>query len=358
MTKRAVLWGALCAMSVFGVSVEASAQQRVNIIERGVKDYHVVEKGDTLYDLSARYVGDVYDWPLLWSYNPHITNPHWIYPGDIVYLRPAPEEIVRPEDQGPKKITSRKMLPAEYHMSVGGFIEKKELPYVGRIVASPKQANMLGELDKVWVGFGDKAYTESEAESLSDSEKVSFKGVDDLKVGSRFAIVKKVSEIKDEEDEVLGHKYIVLGSLRVTEVKNKPYLHEAEITQSWREIERGALLVPYERQIKRVTPFKADRNLVAKIVDTVDPIQALGEFHYVFVNKGAKDGVRTGFRFFVYQRDEGLTPAYRELPKEIPFQRVGQVMIIDVRENYSTGLVVDSLKEMRVGDRLEMYEGT
>ncbi len=356
MTKKAVLWCVLCAASVLMTASEASAQQRVNIIERGVKDYHVVTKGDTLYDLSARYIGDVYDWPMLWSYNPHITNPHWIYPGDIVYLRPAPDEVVR--EEAPKKLATRRMLPAEYHLSVGGFIEKKEIPYVGRIVASPKQANMLGELDKVWVGFGDKAYTEAESEKLSDSERVSFKGVDDLKVGSRFAIVKKVAVMEDDGDEVLGHKYQVLGSLKVTEVKNKPYLHEAEITQSWREIERGALLVPYERQIKRVTPFKADRNMVAKIVDTVEPIQALGEFHYVYVNKVAKDGVRTGFRFFVYQRDEGLTPLSKQVAKEIPYQRVGQVMIIDVRENYSTGLVVDSLKEMRVGDRLEMYEGT
>src|SRR5205085_9844333 len=53
-----------------------------------VPDLHVVRKGDTLWDICFYYFNDPWQWPKVWSYNPQITNPHWIYPGDLVRLVP------------------------------------------------------------------------------------------------------------------------------------------------------------------------------------------------------------------------------------------------------------------------------
>jgi hypothetical protein len=49
---------------------------------------HVVRRGDTLWDICFLYFNDPWQWPKIWSYNPQITNPHWIYPGDLVRLLP------------------------------------------------------------------------------------------------------------------------------------------------------------------------------------------------------------------------------------------------------------------------------
>src|SRR5262249_46681834 len=51
-------------------------------------ELHVVRKGDTLWDICGFYFNDPWHWPKIWSYNPQITNPHWIYPGDLVRLLP------------------------------------------------------------------------------------------------------------------------------------------------------------------------------------------------------------------------------------------------------------------------------
>ena len=45
---------------------------------------HVVVKGDTLWDITGKYLGNPFQWPLVWQKNPQIKNAHWIYPGDTV----------------------------------------------------------------------------------------------------------------------------------------------------------------------------------------------------------------------------------------------------------------------------------
>lgn len=45
---------------------------------------HVVVKGDTLWDITGKYLGNPFQWPSVWQKNPQIKNAHWIYPGDTV----------------------------------------------------------------------------------------------------------------------------------------------------------------------------------------------------------------------------------------------------------------------------------
>ena len=43
---------------------------------------HIVEKGDTLWDLGTKYLGNPFSWPQIWELNKWVKDPHWIYPGD------------------------------------------------------------------------------------------------------------------------------------------------------------------------------------------------------------------------------------------------------------------------------------
>lgn len=349
---------AAVSLLAFGASAEAQTYITGSNQDRET-DYHVVHDGDTLWDLSGRFYGDTYEWPRMWSYNAHITNPHWIYPGDIVYLRSASNDGAGQPGQSQSAGQALAARPSGgLYLPVGGYILNEEAPYVGRIRGSRKGAAMLSEFDTAWVGFGEDSYSDEEREDLDADEQDKMRQVDSVQVGDRFSIVREVGSVKNDDGEEVAHRYLVLGVAQVTKTSEE-HFDEVNIVQSWQEINRGDMLIPYERQLKVVKQTAATTDGVAKVVDTMRPGSIFGEQNYVFINKGAADGIHSGNRFFAYQRFEGLhlDQVDSALDEKIPWSRVGQMMVIDVRENYSTALIIDSNREIGVGDRLEIYNG-
>ena len=48
---------------------------------------YVVKPGGTLWDICTTQLSNPWLWPEVWSLNQEITNPHWIYPGQVIRLR-------------------------------------------------------------------------------------------------------------------------------------------------------------------------------------------------------------------------------------------------------------------------------
>ena len=92
-TRRLTTLAIGAGMAVSGITglspSPASAQQATPPIELapGAPDKHIVVKGDTLWDISSTFLKSPWRWPEVWQLNKEqIADPHWIYPGDIVYL--------------------------------------------------------------------------------------------------------------------------------------------------------------------------------------------------------------------------------------------------------------------------------
>lgn len=316
--------------------------------DRARPNYHVVNAGDTLFQISQAYFGTPYVWPVVWSFNDHITNPHWIYPGDIVYLRP-PLPGTAPFDQNaPSQFPGQ---PAGLSLAMGGFMmetDDKEDDErarevrdgsVGRLMYSPEAKDMLAFPDRVYI-------------SLIDDEK------NKARDGKVYAVLRYIKELEDpnDDDRVVARKYKVIGAVRIVESHEKAF-DTAVVVQSWEEMYRGDRLFPYERQLLKVAPAVATETVIGNIIDTLNVETLFGEHHYIFINRGSKDGVRVGNRFFAYERREGRSELDEDEIKELPFERVAQVMVIHTDRDYSTALVTESRRELKMGTRLEMYEG-
>ena len=50
---------------------------------------YTVQEGDTLFDICDQLLDEETYWPKLWSLNPNIKNPHFIYPGMILRFYPG-----------------------------------------------------------------------------------------------------------------------------------------------------------------------------------------------------------------------------------------------------------------------------
>ncbi len=85
-----------------------------------VPSSHVVRRGDTLWGICDEYYRNPYEWPRLWSYNPDLKNPNWIYPGDELRLKPT-NAADTPSDSSAAAV--RPQGPVT--QTLGGFVNRR-----------------------------------------------------------------------------------------------------------------------------------------------------------------------------------------------------------------------------------------
>ncbi len=325
-------------------------------------DTYTVVPGDTLWDLSGRFLNNPWYWPKIWSYNPEITNPHWIYPGNLLRFYPSAEEAparVEPmvAEEEPRELEAPELVD-EDAVAVAGpykigyvppqrrlarhdtFVTPRELAESGKIEAAFEEKLMLASLDHGYARFENAA---------------------NVKTGETYVVYKTVRPIYHPvTHELFGYQSTVLGSARVVAVDDRAAT--LVIAESLEPIERGALLGPWTDKLVRPIERKPnqatlDGHIIASQAAVVTQV---GEHHIVIVDKGAADGVQEGNAFTVvrsgdlYGRDPHVAPWDPSLPRE----DVGDLLVIDVKERASTALVTRSLKELLIGDRVEMRPGS
>ncbi len=345
-------------------------------------DTYTVKPGDTLWDLSGRFLNNPWYWPKIWSYNPEIANPHWIYPGNVVKFYPGAEEApTRVEPMSP-----------DTPVAAAGQDEAEEEPEAVRELEDLTRADMktpvpVEEADAVAVAGPYKVgyvaprsrfvrrdtfvtpreLAESGAISAAFEEKLMLSSLDrayasfdkgtEVKVGEIYVVYKTERPIYHPvTKELFGYQSVVLGSAKVVAVDG----HGATLVigQTLEPIERGAMLGPWTQKLFRPVDRKPNRQAVEGriIAAQVDVVTQMGEHHIVFLDKGEKDGVEEGNVFNVLRSGDqyGNDPRSPTWDPNLPQESVGDLIVVDVKERASSALVTKSLKELMIGDRVEM----
>jgi hypothetical protein len=321
-------------------SLGSTEDSELSVAELPQDGIYVVRKGDTLWGISGNFFRSHWAWPKLWAMNPSITNPHWIYPGDLLKLTAnavvqapvAPSDPVRPPPLHAPQ-------PTGVFLRQTGFVEPGELKAAGTIIGSREEKKLLSTLDEAYVDY---------------------KAEQPLEVGQRYTIYRPIKTVRHPvTKKVMGDLVQIYGEAEVKSV-TQGRVARVQVVDSLDPIERGFRVGPLRRQFKIVEPVTSARDLSAVVFATLQPTNLVAAETVVFVDRGKKDGVEVGNRFQVVRRGDGVLPIRVVGPIDnprFPRENIAEILVIDLRDGISTGIVIRGIKEARVGDRVEARKG-
>ena len=242
---------------------------------------HTVVRGDTLWDLSQQYLGSPWYWPKVWSYNPQIANPHWIYPGNQVRFRngageePAGQVEIEPGanansiegDLGPTEPVAEdpvEMIGLKPYQPKG----RERLPREGFVTDK--------ELDRV--GILDKSFAETEMLTTNDIVYLKFKDPSTAVVGKDYVIYRPDRKVyQPRTGRFLGYLTVLLGQVRVLQTDNptpNPNYVRGQIVYTASSMYRGDFVGPAGEQMALSIVPVANSNtkdIEGAVVAALDP---------------------------------------------------------------------------------------
>lgn len=333
----------------------ADAQEGTITPGSGVPDSYLIQPGDTLWDISTRFLGDPYTWPELWSYNEYITNPHWIYPGNRIYFRlgdtlnppsagvaggvvtvdtparrPVAESTAAACDFPPRFQATHTAVS----LTVPGVIANTEdLGIRGQVYGADEPGLMLGEPSILYLKMDE--------------------GAEMPECGELLSIYARQGGKMKGPDGVLGYVHRVLATVQVLRADDA--MITARIRDSYSEVARGNLvgdMIPVEMSIDVLRPEDEDSELGARIIARLTEEQRLATTgETVFLDRGMNDGLDVGASLYVVERRDAQNLEGRE-DEELPERVVGRVVIVRAEPDFSTGVVVNAARDIQVGQVL------
>lgn len=304
---------------------------------------YVVQKGDTLWDISARFLKNPWQWPAVWENNPRIANPNLIYPGDVI-------ELVMTAD-GPRLRLRRgdgtvKLSPRIRSQALREAIPTIPLTAIHQFLAditvwsSPRgEGNghvIEGADDHVITGGGDLIYVAALPREQGD----------------RYAIYRPGEIYRDpDSNDVLGYAALRVGTGQYLDGDDPATL---KLAASNREVLPGDLVAPVsgEAPVAVFTPVPASADQKAQIIGVVDGVSQIGQHQIVVLNKGLSDGVDTGHVFGAYQSPDATRDPVTGAVVALPRLRAGTVMVFRAFDRVSFALVMSATRAIRLYDHL------
>lgn len=312
---------------------------------------HVVVKGDTLWDICEDLYANPWVWPKVWQMNPHITNPHWIYPGTelrvyyevakffeestaveetaVVEEAPVVEEVTPPPPPPPPKVPTITFSEIDQV----GFITPYVPEGMGVILGGKRQRTLIGAADKIYVQFREGAQPE---------------------VGDRFFVFKTSLLFKHPiTKKDVGYLNTMLGVLEVVLVA--PDHAKAVVLSSFQEMTATDKLMPYKKRSEEIAVQPGAEPIEGNIILAEWGTFLIAHRQIAFIDLGANDEIKAGHRFEVFQEPKALTSRDEEIVLSI--QPIGELLVLAVEQETAATLVVESLSEFTPGERVRLITG-
>lgn len=316
----------------------------------GTPDFYVIQPGDTLWDISTRFLGDPYQWPQLWSYNEYITNPHWIYPGNRIYFRlgdslSPPSAVVDVIEDIPYQPPDEQVFASDDSCDFPPVFDGKRR---GARLTAPA---LLGTTDD-FAARGKLMWSAWGGESLSEGDYIHVRldGRATAECGDVIGLWRPSSG-RVAAKGVRGRVYRAVATARVIRVDGN--VATAVIRDSFIEARRGDLAgdpIPVDVTVDVLPPVG---DLEAEVIARLDSDLVLaGTYETIFIDRGTADGVDVGTALYMVVQRDGRARSTTRDDTRLPERVVGRVVVVRASERHATAVVVDASQEFAVGQRL------
>ncbi|HEX6945655.1 MAG TPA: LysM peptidoglycan-binding domain-containing protein [Casimicrobiaceae bacterium] len=351
------------AAAVAAVSLLASAgtvsAQDVAVADGAPKSY-TVQKGDTLWGISSKFLKEPWKWPDVWRMNrEQIRNPHLIYPGDVISL-----DIVQGKPQFLLARDTVRLSPTARVSSLDAqaipSIPPNDLePYLTRPLIT--SASGLYDSAQILRGRSDERVVRGAG------DVVYVLGIDP-KAGDFWYIYRPAGAVVTlDGTEVLGYESRFLGTARVEKFGE---LSTVRIETSTEEIQIGDRMVPAPREtLVNYVPHAPDKPVNARILRVPYGGLETARGGVVTLDQGARDGIEVGHVLAVYRvitpiedpRPSGkqtvilrfLDPTTVFTPREYVApadERTGLLFVFRTFDRVSYAVVLNTTDPVRPGD--------
>ncbi len=270
-------------------------------LQDNAPEKYVVVKGDTLWDISGRFLKDPWRWPQIWNMNrSEIKNPHWIYPGDMVVLDRSGKEprlsLVKGNAGGMTTVKlspgvratniSNDAIPAIPISVIHPFLSQPRVVPKGAFDDAPF---ILGSNDeRVVLASGDDAFATGGKPGVT-----------------RWNVLRPGKALKDPESgEVLGYEVVYLGDAR-TLVEGAP--QKIRITRSTQEILPKDKLVEADNTTTyEFVPHAPETKISGRIISAYGGMTDSGRYQTVVINRGRNDGLEQGHVLTVFREGQAV----------------------------------------------------
>lgn len=325
-----------------GTAVQAEIRLR-----EGHPQQYSVARGDTLWDISARFLQQPWQWPQVWAVNPQVRNPHLIYPGDVlnlVYLDGQPRIVLqRGESRGTVRLSPQvrrealaEAIPTIPLGKINSFLlsnrivddaaELERAPYI-----------LAGNAERVVSGAGDRIYARG-----------------DFAAGPAvYGLFRRGKVYSDPKSgEVLGINLDDIGSAEV--VAQEDDIATLRLTRTTQEVRLADRLLPTEaRQISSTfMPAAPVEAIDGLILDVPRGVTQVGLLDVVTLDKGRRDGLDEGHVLAVYKTGETVRDRVTGERIKVPDERAGLLMVFRSYDKLSYGLVLMAQRQLAVGDKI------
>lgn len=340
---------------------------------------YVVVKGDTLWDISARFLEKPWLWPEIWQKNPQIKDPHWIYPGDVVRLTYVNGKPVLTINQTPKPANTNQtpvgaidvdLYSRPFLKDLRVVTSFKELPYViglddGRLAVAGSVPIYVKGLQGVAVGESVEIFRPSRNFARTYNGNKQITATSDLNSrGDRLYIDHSMTwqdiSTSPNIDDYIGTEMIRVAKGEVTQISSE--LTRVMITETTREVRQGDRVTPDSNSGYDPYYFPSkgpDIGLETRIMAVSDSLVAGGRW-VVAIPIGSKQGVRNGNTYEVWSQSQNVADVIEhrnllaaKMDKVSMIQeKAGTIMVFRTFDNVSYAIVMLDAAPINIGDYL------